>query len=191
MNMYLFKLINGLAHKSMALDKVMIIFTKYIPIVFMAVLAGIYIYGVVKKDIRFRCIAVDVFAMTAINLFLSFLIGLVYYVPRPFVNNKVNLLLPHTPDASFPSDHVIGTMSIALGVNTWFKLYGRILILLSCIVGVSRVYVGHHYPFDVIGGILISIISNYLYKKIVKDKIALLYVSIESKLIKILYPNIA
>jgi undecaprenyl-diphosphatase len=191
MNMYLFKLINGLAYKNIALDKIMIIFSKYIPIIFMATLLGVYIYGVVKKDIRFRCIAVDIFLMTAINLCLSFIIGLVYYVPRPFVNNKVNLLLPHTADASFPSDHVIGTMSIALGLNTWSKLYGRILILLSCIVAISRVYVGHHYPFDAIGGIVISIITNYLYKRLVKDKIALLYVSIESKLIKFLYPNMA
>ena len=33
MNMYLFKLINGLAYKNIALDKIMIIFSKYIPIV--------------------------------------------------------------------------------------------------------------------------------------------------------------
>lgn len=189
MNMYLFKLINGLAYKNMSLDKIMIIFSKYVPILFMSILAGVYIYGVAKKDIRFRCISVDVFAITAVNLFLSFFIGLVYYVPRPFVTNKVNLLMPHIPDASFPSDHVIGTMSISLGLNTWFKLYGRILIFLSCIVGISRVYVGHHYPFDVVGGIVVSIITNSLYKRLVKDKIALLYVSIESKLTKIIYPT--
>jgi PAP2 superfamily. len=188
--MYLFKLINGLAYKNMSLDEIMIIFSKYVPIFFMGILAGVYIYGVVKKDIRFRCIAVDVFAMTALNLFLSFFIGLVYYVPRPFVTNKVNLLMTHIPDASFPSDHVIGTMSISLGINTWFKIYGRILILLSCIVSISRVYVGHHYPFDVVGGIVVSVIANYLYKRFVNDKIALLYVSIESNLIKFLYPNI-
>lgn len=191
MNMYLFKSINGLAYKNIALDKIMIISSKYIPIIFMATLLGVYIYGVVKKDVRFRCIAVDIFLMTAINLCLSFLIGLVYYVPRPFVNNKVNLLLPHTADASFPSDHVIGTMSIALGLNNWLKLCGRILIFLSCIVAVSRVYVGHHYPFDAIGGIAISIITNYVYIRLVNDKMALLYVSVESKLIKLLYPNMA
>ena len=61
--------------------------------------------------------------MTAINLFLVFLIALVYYVPRSFVTNKVNLLLPHTPDASFPSDHVIGTMSIALRFKQLVNCY--------------------------------------------------------------------
>lgn len=189
MNMYLFRLINGLANKAILLDKIMVIFSTYVPLLFMLVLAYVYIYGVVKKDIRIRCVAVDTFVMTVVNLVASFGIGKVYYVPRPFVHNKVNLLIPHSADASFPSDHVLGTMGIALGINNWFKLYGRVLIVLSCIVGISRVYVGHHYPFDVLGGIVIAVIINYAYRMLVKDKVAQLYVSIESKFVKVLYPK--
>jgi len=57
----------------------------------------------------------------------------------------------YIPDASFPSDHVVGTMSIAFGINGINKYFGRGLIIMACIVGFSRVCVGHHYPFDVIG----------------------------------------
>jgi undecaprenyl-diphosphatase len=187
--MYLFRLINGLAHKSSLLDRIMIIFSTYIPLFFMVALAYVYFYGVVKKDIRIRCIAVDTFVMTVINLIASFGIGKIYYVPRPFVHHKVNLLIPHSADASFPSDHVLGTLGIALGINNWFKIYGRVLVVLSLIVGVSRVYVGHHYPSDVLGGIVIAVIVNYAYRMLVKDKVAQIYVSIEGKFVKALYPK--
>ncbi|WP_157910157.1 hypothetical protein [Petroclostridium xylanilyticum] len=40
MNIVLFKAINGLAYKSVLLDKIMIMFSKYGPILFMIVIAN-------------------------------------------------------------------------------------------------------------------------------------------------------
>jgi undecaprenyl-diphosphatase len=116
-NELLFKAINGLAHQSILLDNVMIILSKYVPDIFMAALVVFYILGVFNKNEKIRGITVDTFVITVINLALSFIIGIFYYVPRPFVQQKVNLLFTHIIDASFPSDHAIGTMSIAIGIN--------------------------------------------------------------------------
>lgn len=121
MNVPVFKAINGVAHVNGMLDEIMIVFSKYSPLLFVAALATFYLYGVYSNDKRFRYTAVDAFAITLMSLFLGFVIGIFYYEPRPFVTDHVNLLTPHAPDASFPSDHSLGTMSIALGINNNHK----------------------------------------------------------------------
>jgi len=153
MNLEFFRLINDLANKNTIIDKIMIFFSKDMPYIFMAATAIIFILGIMNNKIEYRKVALNTIVLTTINLVLSFIVGSIYYVDRPFVHNKVNLLFPHTADASFPSDHATGTMSIALGLKNYNKLLSVILTILSVIVGFSRVYVGHHYPFDIIGEI--------------------------------------
>jgi undecaprenyl-diphosphatase len=116
-NAIIFKAINGLAHQNIILDRLMIVLSKYVPDIFMIALALTYIMGLVKKNSKMRGITVDTVIITILNLFLGYIIGAICYVPRPFVNNKVNLLIPHPVDASFPSDHALGTMCIAVGIN--------------------------------------------------------------------------
>ena len=131
-----------------------------------------------------RYVAVDTFAITVINLLLGSIICIFYYEPRPFVNNKVNLLTPHASDSSYPSDHSLGTMSIASGINNYYKIFGKVLIILSLLVGVSRVYIGVHYPMDVIGSYILVFIVNFLYCRFLRDKIRSMYSEIEEYLLK-------
>jgi undecaprenyl-diphosphatase len=184
MNLEIFRLINNLAYKNNALDKIMIIFSKYVPYAFMVILALVFIIGITNNNLDYRKTAVSTFVITVINLILVFLIGNIYYVYRPFVHNKVNLLFPHVEDASFPSDHATGTMSIALGLSKYNKLLSIILTILSVVVGFSRVYVGHHYPLDVIGAYALVIITAYIYNAILRSKVENLYESIEKKIFK-------
>lgn len=183
MNIELFRTINNLANRSAILDKIMIFFSKDMPYIFMAIIAIIFILGVIKKNCDYRKVAVNTFVITAINLILSFIIGGIYYVDRPFVHNQVNLLFTHTQDASFPSDHAIGTMSIALGLKKYNKILSIILTITSIIVGFSRIYVGHHYPMDVVGAYIIVWIVSYIYNLKLINKIDDLYEIIESKLV--------
>ena len=182
MNMELFKAINNLANKNEILDNVMIFFSKDVPYVFMAIIGIVFLLGITNRNISYRKAAVNTFIITVINLILSFIIGGIYYEDRPFVHNKVNLLFPHVEDAAFPSDHATGTMSIALGFIKYNKLLSVILTITSIIVGFSRVYVGHHYPADVIGAYIMVCITSYIYNSIFRNKIDKLYEIIENKL---------
>jgi len=181
MNLVVFRLINNLANQNVVLDKIMIFFSRDVPYIFMAVIAVTFILGIASKNLEYRKAAFSIFFITVINLLISFLIGSIYYVDRPFVHNKVNLLFPHAADASFPSDHATGTMSIALGSEKLNKPLSMVLVLLSLIVSFSRVYVGHHYPADVIGAYAIVSASNYLYNAKFRSKIENLYGLFEKK----------
>ncbi|MBZ1329739.1 phosphatase PAP2 family protein [Clostridium botulinum] len=183
MNMEFFRLINNLANKNSVLDKIMIFFSKDIPYIFMAIVAIVFILGITKKNCDYRKVAVNTFIITVINLILSSIIGGIYYVDRPFINNKVNLLYTHAKNSSLPSDHAIGTMSIALGLGKYNKLLSLILTASSVIVGFSRVYVGHHYPADVIVAYMIVFAASYIYNLKLRNKAENLYEAIERKLV--------
>jgi undecaprenyl-diphosphatase len=181
--MEIFRLINNLANKSAVLDKIMIFFSNYVPYIFMGVLAGLFILGVIKNNKEYRKASVNTVVFTVINLIINLTIRSIFHVDRPFIHNKVNLLVPHDTASSFPSNHATGTMSIALGLGNYNRVLGIIMTILSIIVGFSRVYVGNHYPLDVICAYIIAFITNYLYNLVLKSKIEELYTKIEKLLI--------
>ena len=168
MNDYIFHAINNVANKSSLLDGVMIVISKYGPYISILVLGSILILGLYKKKRRPVQYATETLIITIISMILSFIIGKVFYVDRPFVKNKVNLLIDHKSNASFPSNHAMGTMSIAVGLFSFDNLIGMFLTFLSIMVGIARIYVGNHYPLDVIGGYVLVFIVNYIYKKYIR-----------------------
>ena len=184
MNMRIFRLINNLAKKNILVDKIMVFFSKEVIYIFAVILLLIFILGVIKKDKKTRLVAVNTVLFTVINLILAYFIGTLYYIDRPFVNNKVNLLYPHVKDAYFPSDHATATMSIALGLDKYNKYTGIMLTILSIIIGFSRIYVGHHSPLDIVGSYVIVYVTNYIYQAKLNNKINKIYDKIEGMIIK-------
>ena len=183
MNMESFRLINNLANKNIFLDKLMMFFSKDMIYIFGGILVLVFLLGVVKKDKKIRWVVINTALLTGINLTLGYFIGIFYYVDRPFVHNKVNVLYPHVEDSSFPSDHAIVTMSTALGINKYNKIFGIVLTTLSLIVGFSRVYVGHHSPFDIIGTYIIVFITSYIYNAKLSNKVNKIYDKLESMIV--------
>jgi undecaprenyl-diphosphatase len=177
--MELFRIINGMAGKNALLDWIMLLLSQYMIFVIAIMLALIYVFGFINNSIDQRKLAVNTAIFTLINLGLAAVIGAVFYVDRPFVHNKVNLLYPHVKDSSFPSDHATATSSIALGLWNGERGLSFVLILVSLAVGFSRVYVGHHTPADVIGSYVIVLIMNILYNYLLKDRVGNVYEKLE------------
>ncbi|MBQ5948796.1 phosphatase PAP2 family protein [Massilia sp. ST3] len=93
-------------------------------------------------------------------LALNGLIGHLWYSPRPFVAEVGHTFLFHDPDSSFPSDHATSLFSVALvlafsGVKPARRL-GLALLPLALVVAWSRVYLGVHWPKDMMGALLVS-----------------------------------
>lgn len=184
MNYKIFVLINQLALKNPSVDKIMIFSSKVLPYIMAAIILITYIYGILHNNIFLRETAVATVLLIAVNLFINFVIGCFFYVPRPFVRHKVNLLLYHVKDSSFPSDHATVTMGTAVGLMRSSRILGWICVFASLLVGFSRIYVGHHYPFDVLGSYFIVILTNAIFHKFFENKVKDFYCRIEKHLIK-------
>jgi undecaprenyl-diphosphatase len=78
---------------------------------------------------------------------------------RPYAAHPghAHLLISRSPDPSFPSDHATGAFALALGIWLYDRTLGAILLMLAAVLAFARVYVGTHYPGDVIAGAVIGI----------------------------------
>jgi len=81
----------------------------------------------------------------------------------------VNKLIEKAVNNSFPSDHTILFCSICVSFCLIKRSWGSLWIVLAALVGVSRIWVGVHYPADVLAGAIISIIVAVLVYKIVPE----------------------
>ncbi len=78
---------------------------------------------------------------------------------RPYETIKsANLLTPAEYDPSFPSGHAEMSFLAATVVSRFHPEYAKYLYAFSFIVVLSRVYVGVHFPGDVVAGVIIGII---------------------------------
>ncbi len=78
---------------------------------------------------------------------------------RPYDQiESARVLTQPESDPSFPSGHAEMSFLAATVISRFHPGYRRYLYAFAFIVALSRVYVGVHFPMDVIGGIIIGII---------------------------------
>ena len=97
-----------------------------------------------------------------LQLLVAQVVILIYFRQRPFAIHAVNLLVDRSPDASFPSDHA--TFSFAIAGLVWLqdRRVGWLSMALAALIAISRVFIGTHYPLDVVGGALLGLAAALL-----------------------------
>jgi len=103
-------------------------------------------------------------------------IHLFFYEPRPFISLDIDPLISHQSDASFPSRHTAIMSAIAFAYLYCKSKWTPMLILFTLWVGLSRIYVGVHYPLDIVGGVLVGIVAAIVSLKL-KDLLKLRFFS--------------
>ena len=115
------------------------------------------------------------FIFTSIAILISQCISHVYYHPRPFVMEVGRTLIYHAPNGSFPSDHMLIFSSIAFSyLFSAQRKPGIFLLIMAWLVAWSRVYLGVHFPLDMLGAFLLAFALNFFGLKLwnlYKDKI--------------------
>ena len=151
------------AGRSQSFDQAMVLFTSEVTwsVIILMVIFLLFIRPFRTGDAKERLHRLGQGFLVAVSLFVTFCVTVLLKVlvahPRPFVVlAEVRPLVNEMPFESFPSAHAALTMALAVLVLAINKRLGIILVLFAVIVGVSRLYVGVHYPADIVAGFVIG-----------------------------------
>lgn len=168
MDYLLFTYINKFVGKCLYIDALAIFFADYL--VYFLIAGAALIYFLIKKERRFRYVLIIGSSVILSRLAITELIRLIWHRSRPFVDYQVNQVIEHSASGSFPSGHVAFLFALAVAVYFFNKKWGIVFLILSLLVGLARVFVGIHYPLDILGGIVIGIVSAVVVRALIKKR---------------------
>ena len=154
--------INGRAGHLRLFDDVMKLAAKDLIYLVVPLLIALWFLPGADRALRQR-VAIVVPAAVIVALALGIAAGQLYSDSRPFVSDPgTRLLISHSPDNGFPSDHALVSFAVAGALMSWRWLACLAVMAVAALIGFARIFVGVHWPLDVAGGALIGIMAGAL-----------------------------
>ena len=158
----LFLWVNGWVGKFTPVDEVMkLIASDYlVPVTLALILFALWFAGTdLGTRERYQIgIVVAVFAVALANSSIEVLNNF-YFRDRPFLNHEAELLFYRPTDSSFPANSAAAAFAIAGSVGIFQRRLAIVIASLAALYAFSRVYVGVHYPLDVVGGAVFGLVA--------------------------------
>ncbi len=166
MNQQLFLRINGWANHWAWLDWLMIFCAHYLVYVLILIVFAYAAFGYRRwRDMA----AVSIVSAFVARFIVASGIRFFYHHPRPgpdIISVPVHLLIAKEASSSFPSGHTIFVFALATIVYLHNKRAGKWFYVAATAVGFARIYVGVHWPFDVVAGLVLGVLTALVCDKI-------------------------
>ncbi|MCH6268711.1 MULTISPECIES: undecaprenyl-diphosphatase [Neobacillus] len=163
-NINVFRMINNLGKQYDFLNPPIMAIAEYTLYVLILALVLYLFTGGRKNKVMVIC---SVFTLLMAEG-LGKLAGMLHSNNQPFAElSNVNKLIEKAVDNSFPSDHTMIFFSLCVTFWLFRRGWSFLWILLAVLVGFSRIWVGVHYPGDVLVAAILSIISALVVHRFV------------------------
>jgi undecaprenyl-diphosphatase len=105
----------------------------------------------------------------------------------PLIAEHVRLLVKNCGlNSSFTSSHAVNHFAAAMYIFATFKnVTGKwrwLIFLWAAIPGYAQIYVGVHFPFDILGGAIVGLMLGYIAAYFYNKKIGLVHVEVKRNL---------
>ncbi|MFT5808841.1 MAG: undecaprenyl-diphosphatase [Moritella dasanensis] len=172
LNNNLFLTINQFAGQNQLIDYIFMFLAEAMPYLFIILVIALWF----RSDEQTKRYLIGATLASVVGIAINSLIAQVYFHPRPFMNDLGTTLVAHTPNSSFPSDHTTFMFCIAFSLlfHQATKKLALGLTVFAIIGGLSRVYIGVHYPFDIVAASVMGMLSAMLVHT-VRYKLAGIY----------------
>jgi undecaprenyl-diphosphatase len=155
----IFSVINQLAGRFRLLDMIMIIISRKTRYVYVALLIILWF-----RNKNYKKLLLLTGVSVGVTYIITFIIKFFNYQPRPYVNHEVHLLppIPAKKDSSYLSKHTALAFSAAISVILYQRIFGKIMCYLGIFIGISRIWMGHHYPFEIIRSAALGSMASFM-----------------------------
>jgi len=166
----IFQLINNLAGHWAWLDALAIFCASYLQYVLGLALAIFLLLGKTRPERikNYWMVGLAFLAAGISRLVFCEIIKLLVNRPRPFEVHQVVQLISYEVGQSFPSGHAAFFFALAMAVYFFNKRASWWFFVGAALIGLSRIYVGIHYPSDILAGALVGLFSGWLVVKIAR-----------------------
>jgi len=167
MDYFIFQKINSLAGRWLWLDTIGIFCAEFLIWFLPILLVLFYFLSNSQQRLNYRRYFFKAFAIIILAWLINQLIGLIYFRPRPYVTYPFiyQLVITHS-NKSFPSNHATMAFVLAFVIMLIDKKLSILFFIFAILIGLGRIFGGVHYPSDILGGLLVALLSTWLVKKI-------------------------
>jgi len=160
--------INGLANHSKVIDLIGIFLADYLPYLLVLLLAS-FLFWPKKDKIKNRVMVLVSIAAALIARFVVKNIVLFFYDrPRPYMDLTPVHKLIHMSAAenlqSFPSGHALFFFALSAVIYSFNKKIGIFFLACSTLMSIARIFIGVHWPSDILAGAILGIIIGVIIK---------------------------
>jgi undecaprenyl-diphosphatase len=123
-------------------------------------------------DRKWKLACASAFLAAALAYVVNFVIHHIHDRARPYEAHAVRHPWSTSTDASFPSDHTSLSFAIAFTVLMFDAAAGAAFLAVAAVIGIGRLFIGAHYPGDVLAGVLVGLVCAFLVVRLLQPFVA-------------------